>query len=96
MQIDQTQCHTDRIKTDAALRGVHFIDYNEKILELQVDLEQMRAMHKKHGLKEPKSIHELISKLETMETQVRDWVEQAGFKNTSRNYAVTILIEEVK
>jgi hypothetical protein len=31
-----------------------------------------------------------------METQVIDWVKQAGFKLASQDYAITILVEQIK
>jgi hypothetical protein len=96
MQIDQTECQTDKIKTDAILRGVRVIDYNAQINELQNDLEQLRALNKKHNIKDVKGTTELMNKLEIMETQVIDWVKQAGFKLASQDYAITILVEQIK
>jgi hypothetical protein len=96
MEITQTECHSDKVKTDAVLRGVKFIDYNKLILEAQYDLEQMRAMHKKHNIKDVKSIGEMTTRLETMELLVREWVTQAGYANQHRVYAITILVEEIK
>ena len=63
MKIKQTECHSDRIRTDAVLRGVRFIDYGQLITETSEDLEQLRKMHKKHGLQDIKSIKELENKL---------------------------------
>ena len=96
MQINQTECQTDKIKTDAILRGVRVIDYNLAIQEARNDLEQFRLLCKKHGLKDMKGLAEMNNRLEVMEMQVRDWIMQAGFDHPHRNYAVTILVEETK
>lgn len=96
MEITQIECESDKVKTDAVLRGVKFIDYNKLIEEAQDDLEQLRQMHKKHNLKDVKSIGEMTTRLETMELLVRDWISQAGYTNLHRVYAITILVEEIK
>jgi hypothetical protein len=95
MEIKQTECQSDKVKTDAALRGVKFIDYNQLIQEAKDDLEQLRQMHKKHNLKDNKSVAEMMTRLETMELLVRDWISQAGYEHLHRGYAVTILVEEI-
>jgi hypothetical protein len=94
MQIKQTECNSDKIKTDAALRGVRFIDYNRMIAETARDLEQLREMHKKYDIKDVKSIAEMSNRLESQERLIREWILQAGFEHLHRDYAVTILIEE--
>ena len=95
MKIKQTECHSDRIRTDAVLRGVRFIDYGQLITETSADLEQLRKMHKKHGLQDIKSIKELENKLESQELLIREWILKAGFKHRTRDYVVTILVEEI-
>jgi hypothetical protein len=95
MQINQTKCNSDKIKTDAILRGVRVIDYNQVIAETADDLEQLRKMHKKHAIKDVKSITEMSDKLERQEKLVIEWIAQAGFEHLHRDYAVTILVEEI-
>ena len=41
MMISETQCQTDILRTEAALRGVQFIDYNQMILSRQQDLDTL-------------------------------------------------------
>lgn len=96
MNINQTECQTDRIKTDALLRGVKVIDYNQLILDMQKDLDTLRELTSKHGLLDTKMCKDMESKIHIMERQCIDWLDQAGITHKHRDYAITILIEEVK
>ena len=91
--IKETQCQTDLLRTEAALRGVQFIDYNQMILSRQQDLDTLRELTRKHGLMDAKSIKDLESRINTMESQIREWLTELGIKSMTGDYAVTILIE---
>jgi hypothetical protein len=95
MNISETQCQTDLLRTEAALRGVQFIDYNQMILSRQQDLDTLRELTRRHGLTDAKSIKELENKINTMEMQIREWLRELGIKSMIGDYAVTILIEQV-
>lgn len=95
-KISQHQCHTDQIITDATLRGVQHISYNKKILELKEDIEQLRALHQKLDIKDnQKALAQISMKLKQMEQQARDWIVEVGY-HVHRDYAITILIEEIE
>ena len=66
------------------------------ILEKQQDLETLRELSRKHGLMDAKSVKELESKITAMEMQVRDWLSEAGITKLNKDYAITVLIEEIK
>jgi Na+/phosphate symporter len=95
MMISETQCQTDILRTEAALRGVQFIDYNQMIQNQQQDLDTLREITRRQGLMDAKSIKELENKINTMEMQIREWLKELGIKSMLGDYAVTILIEQV-
>ena len=95
MMISETQCQTDILRTEAALRGVQFIDYNQMIQNQQQDLDTLREITRRQGLLDAKSIKELENKINTMEMQIREWLRELGIKSMMGDYAVTILIEQV-
>ena len=95
MNRSETQCQTDILRTEAALRGVQFIDYNQMIQNQQQDLDTLREITRRQGLLDAKSIKELENKINTMEMQIREWLRELGIKSMMGDYAVTILIEQV-
>ena len=96
MKIAQSECQSDLVRTDAALRGVKVIDYGQLIQEAKDDLEQLRQMHRKHNLKDSKSVAEMMTRLENMELLAREWISLVGYEHRhSKDYAVTILVEEI-
>ena len=94
MNISETQCQTDILRTEAALRGVQFIDYNKMILSRQQDLDTLRELTRRHGLQDAKSIKDLEGRINSMEMQIREWLRELGIKSMIGDYAVTILIEQ--
>jgi len=96
MKITQQQCQSDLIATDALLRGVAVISYNKDILDKQQDLDTLADLVRKHGIMDNKATKDLETQIQQMSSQVREWVKQAGFKDMTKDYAITVLVEEIK
>lgn len=96
MKIKQQQCQTDLIATDARLRGVQVLSYNQMILEKQQDLDTLKDLTRKHGIMDNRATKDLETQIQQMTSQLRDWLREAGLKDMTKDYAVTVLIEEIK
>jgi Asp-tRNA(Asn)/Glu-tRNA(Gln) amidotransferase B subunit len=96
MKIKEQQCQTDLIATDARLRGVKVLSYNQMILEKQQDLATLSDLIRKHGIMDTKAKKDLETQIQQMTQQIREWLTDAGFKDMTKDYAVTVLIEEIK
>lgn len=94
-EIVAQECQTDKIITEAGLRGIKVIGYNEQILALKQDLEELRAILRRNDIKQPKAVEDLEGKIHAMEQQARAWISSVDF-TLAGDYAITILIEEVK
>jgi Asp-tRNA(Asn)/Glu-tRNA(Gln) amidotransferase B subunit len=96
MKITQQQCQTDMIATDARLRGVKVLSYNQMILEKQQDLATLSDLIRKHGIMDTKAKKDLEAQIQQMGSQINEWLREVGFKDMTKDYAVTVLIEEIK
>jgi hypothetical protein len=100
MNIDQRQCHTDQILTDAALRGVRHISWNKEILALQQDITALTEINRRYDIRPagtasaPSTVDILKEREHNMHRQAIDWITQVGF-TPSKTYAITILVEEI-
>ena len=96
MKIKEQQCQTDLIATDARLRGVKVLSYNQMILEKQQDLATLTDLLRKNGIMDTKAKKDLETQIQQMTQQIREWLTDAGLKDMTKDYAVTVLIEEIK
>lgn len=87
---------TDYITTEARLRGLRTLSFNQQILKKQRDLAQLTELLTRHNIQNSSSVIELKQQLDAMNDQVRKWLELVNFDNLDSDYVVTIVLEEVK
>ena len=87
---------TDKVVTDAALRGIRHMDYNQRIQQAYTDKEQLQELQRRQGLNSPQMIKEMDNRIATLESNARDWIVEAGFSwADNADYAITILVERL-
>ena len=94
--IQRRDTETDKVLTDAGLRGIKHIDFNARILHAYTDLDKLKELQSRHGINSPVVQKELETRIAKMESDSRDWITEAGFSwADDADYAVTILVERV-
>ena len=92
--IQQRSCQTDRIITDAGLRGVRTIDYARFIDDQKRDLNNLKELLQRNNLPEASAIIALQANIAATELQAERWIRSIG-GDIKKSYAITILIEEI-
>ena len=87
---------TDKVVTDATLRGIRHLDYNQRIQQACTDKETIQELQRRQGLISPQMIKEMENKIATLESNARDYIQEVGFNwADDADYAITILVERL-
>lgn len=95
-EIREQPCHTDQILTDAGLRGVRHISWQSQQLQVREAIATLQSIIKQFGVSKDGTgmLKELQALDARMTQQAIEWITQVGWQ-PHKDYAITILIEEV-